>query len=98
MRLRLLGLATKPLVRAPAHSFRLPRKRLVQIGGTSQLDADRLCAMDGPQVRRFPLALIPQLIAVATGEDSTTQVQDRYTPSTAARGTKEPCPLSAVIA
>src|ERR1017187_9303227 len=98
MRLRLLGLATKPLERAPAHSLRLPGKRLVQTGGTSQLHADRLCAMDGPHVRRFPLALIRQSIAVATSEDSSAHVQDRHAPSTASCGTKEPGPRSTVMA
>ncbi len=97
-RLRLFGTATKPLVRAPAHSLRLPGKRHVKIGGATEFDADRLCAMDGPQVRRFPLALIPQLMAVATGEESTTQVQDRHAPSTAARGTVKPGPRSTVMA
>jgi hypothetical protein len=83
---------------ALAHSFRLPRKRLVQIGGTSQLGADRLCAMDGTHAKRFPLALIHKPLAVATGECSTTQVQNRHAPSAASCGAKEPSPRSTVTA
>jgi hypothetical protein len=67
--------APQTIVGAPVHVFRLVRKFFKHIRAPSQLHADFLCFSESAMARRFLLALIRKLMAVAARERAINAVQ-----------------------
>jgi len=89
-------LVLQSFISVPLHSLRLVREALGHVSSSAEPQANPLRAPQGSVVGLFPLALIDELIAVATGENAAT-VENAHSPAAAAGRTKKPCSLTPVM-